>query len=69
MAAYILKVDGMECVGCEYIIQSELTPLAGIGGADADADAGEVRVFGDPATKPVAQQAIVEAGYDLSDAS
>lgn len=67
MADYTLDVRGMSCRGCEQIIRSELTGLSGIGDAEADADAGEVRVYGDPATEALARQTVLDAGYDLAE--
>lgn len=65
MVAYTLAIRGMSCNGCEQIVRSELTRLSGVGDAEADADAGEVRVFGDPATEALARQTVLDAGYDL----
>ena len=67
MADYTLDIRGMSCKGCEQIVRSELTGLSGVGDAEADADANEVRVYGDPATEPLARQAVLDAGYDLAE--
>lgn len=66
MVDYILNVRGMSCEGCEHIIQSELTSLSGISAAEADSDTGEVQVYGDQDTTPLARQTILDIGYDLA---
>ena len=67
MVDYTLNVCEMECEACEHIIRSELTTLSGVGDAETDADAGEVRVYGDPATQALARQTVLDAGYDLAE--
>lgn len=67
MAEYTIGVDGMECQGCERVLRSRLTDLSGVTDAVADAHAGEVRVYGDPAIQKRVQQAVVDAGYEVSD--
>jgi copper chaperone len=67
MVDYTLDVRGMSCEGCEHILRSELTGLSGVGDVEADADAGEVRIYGDPATEALARQTILDAGYDLAE--
>ena len=67
MVDYMLDVRGMSCEGCEHIIRSKLTSLSGVSDAEADADTGEVRVYGDPNTTPLARQAVLDAGYDLAE--
>lgn len=67
MEEYTLDVQGMRCEGCEHILQSELADLSDVGDIEADADAREVRVYGDLATESSARQAILDAGYDLAE--
>lgn len=61
-----LRVDGMDCTGCESRLGSALTRLEGVIKAKADHKAGRVEVRFDP--ERVSEKAIREriraAGYD-----
>ncbi|WP_114576232.1 heavy-metal-associated domain-containing protein [Saliphagus sp. LR7] len=65
MNEYTVRVDGMECQGCERVIRSRLTDLPGVTDVVPDADTGEVRVYADP-TRDRIRETIVDAGYDPS---
>ncbi len=63
----VLKVAGMKCGGCETLITTKLTALAGITEAVASSKEGSVRLVFDAAlTHPDAiAAAIAEAGFTV----
>jgi copper chaperone len=58
-----LSVEGMGCDGCEDIVESALTDVAGVEDADADHEAGEATVEGDANTDALLRSVDL-AGYD-----
>lgn len=58
-----LDVDGMSCTGCETNVENALAAVPGVESAEADHEAGTVRVEGDADPAAVAA-AIDEAGYE-----
>ncbi|RLM95017.1 heavy-metal-associated domain-containing protein [Haloarcula sp. Atlit-7R] len=58
-----LAVEGMSCGHCEQAVEEAIEALAGVEGADADSDAGQVSVDGDISTEQLIA-AVEDAGYD-----
>lgn len=65
MEEYTIEVTGMSCKSCERIVSDALTRLEGVSLVDADAEANQVSVQGDPRTRSRANQAIEETGYTV----
>lgn len=65
------KVEGMHCSGCASTIQMLLQRKAGVRRVSASFDAGEARVFYDPAavSEDDIAAAIEQAGYRVTNRS
>ncbi|WP_058991851.1 heavy-metal-associated domain-containing protein [Haloarcula sp. CBA1127] len=58
-----LTVEGMSCGHCEQTVEEAIEALAGVQGAKADKDAGQVSVDGDVSTEQLIS-VVEDAGYD-----
>lgn len=65
MAQYELAVDGMQCAGCEQIIESELKGVRGTVTVDASYKRSVVEVRADSGSRPEVEEAIRDLGYEL----
>lgn len=65
-----LQVDGMGCEGCEDSVESALQKVAGVRGAEADQETGEVAIEVDEHTEEnledLLREAVEEAGYQVA---
>lgn len=68
MAEKTIKVEGMDCGGCELSIQEEFDKLDGVRSAKADHETGTVRVAYEEGrvTDEQFKGAIEEAGYTVA---
>lgn len=62
-----LDVEGMSCSGCENAVTNAVERVEGIERADADADTGRVEVTGETGFEEEVRQAVVDAGYDVTE--
>jgi len=60
----VLKVEGMDCGGCEQSIARALEPLEGVAGVRASHAEGRVEVDGNADPTKV-REAIEAAGYEV----
>lgn len=67
MTEFTISVSGMSCQSCEHILEERLSSLDGVTSADADADAGAVRVEADDVSHERISQTIAETGYTVSE--
>lgn len=63
MGQYEFHVDGMQCAGCEQILESELKGVRGALTVDADHEQGVVEVTADAGTRADLATAIGDLGY------
>ena len=66
MSKYTISVDGMQCAGCEQILESELKDVRGTVTVDADYKQGVVEVRADPGTRAAVEEAIGDIGYEIT---
>lgn len=66
MAELDLKVDGMDCGGCEESIKKSVSRLEGVQSVSADHDSGRVQVAftGEPGEQAI-RAAIEDAGFEV----
>jgi copper chaperone CopZ len=67
MGQYTFQVDGMQCAGCEQIIESELKSVRGALTVDADHERGVVESTADPGTRDDLVTALDERGYSVQE--
>ncbi len=69
MKNVMFKIEGMHCSGCAATIQTVLLRHGGVKSASASFDAGEARVFYDPAVVSEEQVAAVieKAGFRVTE--
>ena len=67
MVTEILSVEGMTCGHCKMAVESALSSLSGVTGADVDLEGNTVTVAYDEAkvSKDILKAAVEEAGYTL----
>ncbi|MFI9542450.1 heavy-metal-associated domain-containing protein [Streptomyces sp. NPDC052016] len=61
-------VSGMSCGHCAASITEEVVEVPGVTTVDVDVPAGLVTVHGESADDAAVRAAIVEAGYEVTDA-
>jgi copper chaperone CopZ len=69
VAEYKLQIDGMQCEGCENIIESAAKTVDSVNEVTADREAGRVMFSAvDPAAQKHVMQAIEQRGYEVPSA-
>lgn len=66
MGHYELPVSGMQCIGCERIIEHELGLVEGVSRASANRRAGVVECATDGAERETVIETIEQSGYDVT---
>lgn len=66
MGRYTLDVAGMQCAGCENIIQSTLSEMDDVDSVDADYRSGTVEVTVDDDQKSAVIEQLGTIGYDVT---
>lgn len=66
MEQYKFTVEGMSCTGCEERVANAATGVEGVHRVNADHETGTLEITGDEGTEADIQQAIHDAGYELS---
>lgn len=66
MGRYELSVGGMQCIGCERIVEHELERIDGVNRVDADHRAGVVECALRGATESEVARAIETLGYEVT---
>jgi copper chaperone CopZ len=69
MAEKTYTVTGMSCGHCAASITVEVVQVSGVSDVDVDVPAGLVTVRGETADDEAVRAAIVEAGYQVTDAA
>lgn len=66
MEQYQFTVEGMSCTGCEERVTNAAKRVEGVHRVDTDHETGTVEITADEGTEADIQQAIHDAGYELS---
>ncbi|MFD3307274.1 heavy-metal-associated domain-containing protein [Streptomyces sp. NPDC058694] len=69
MAEKIYTVSGMSCGHCAASVTEEVMAVPGVTEVDVDVPAGRVTVRGESVSDDAVRDAIVEAGYEVTEAT